>query len=147
EMSEDPNFVSNTVRLPYDSHPLMTSYTFTDPTPGRKTLYVRFTSNTGEKRTFSNWIDLQQLPTATPTPVATNSLNSQAMGKWSPSKWDTCTKEEHDSYFVLGPDGKKYPTWHPVIHRRADGSTCTFGHDHGRNPADSMVWKQVKEYF
>ena len=39
--------------------------------------------------------------------------NSAAMGKWTPNAtYDTCTKEFHDTYFVIGPDGKKYPTWH-----------------------------------
>lgn len=57
-----------------------------------------------------------------------------AYGIWEPGRSDTCSKEIHDSYWVYGPDGKVYPTFHPPIHP-ADG--CTFGHEHGRDPADS----------
>ncbi len=73
--------------------------------------------------------------------------NSHAMGRWEPSTHDTCTKDEHDGYFVYGPDGKKYPTWHSPIHTREDGSTCTFGHEHGRNPSGYQYWDEIKEHF
>jgi hypothetical protein len=62
-----------------------------------------------------------------------------AMGRWTPAAQDSCTKEEHDSYFKIGPDGKKYPTWHPPVHNRANGTTCTFGHEHGRDPSGSNL--------
>jgi hypothetical protein len=62
---------------------------------------------------------------------------SEAYGKWTPSHWDTCTKEIHDRYSAVGPDGKLYPTWHPPV----DPATgCTFGHEHGRNPAGSNLY-------
>ena len=38
---------------------------------------------------------------------------SHAIGVWSPGPLDTCPAELHDSYSVVGPDGKLYPTWHP----------------------------------
>ena len=44
---------------------------------------------------------------------SSNGPTSQAMGQWTPATQDTCTKEFHDTFFVIGPDGKKYPTWHP----------------------------------
>ena len=56
---------------------------------------------------------------------------SIAMNAWTPGPNDTCTREIHDQYAVVGPDGKLYPTWHPAV----DPATgCTFGHDHGRDP-------------
>jgi len=59
---------------------------------------------------------------------------SMAYGAWSPGPHDTCSAEVHDRYWVYGPDGKVYPTYHPPI----DPVTgCTFGHEHGRDPADS----------
>jgi hypothetical protein len=72
---------------------------------------------------------------------------SMAMGKWTPSKWDTCTQAEHDNYFVLGPDGKKYPTWHAPTHKRNDGTTCTFGHEHGRDPRTSALWPTIQQQY
>src|SRR6476469_6165996 len=107
-------------------------------------------------------------PTPTPAPSqpspSSSSLpypNSAAMGLWSPlsgtryngQAWaDTCTKAEHDSFFVLAKDPgtgiiKKYPTWHPPTLRRADGTTCSFGHEHGRDPHKSMLWQQALDYF
>jgi hypothetical protein len=69
---------------------------------------------------------------------------------WTPNPiFDSCTIEEHNAYAVRARDGKWYPTWHAPIHRRADGTTCTFGHEHGRNPRASALWLQVLEanYF
>jgi hypothetical protein len=62
---------------------------------------------------------------------------SQAYGRWTPSHWDTCTKEIHDGYSVVGPDGKLYPTWHPPVDAKTG---CTFGHEHGRNPKHSTLY-------
>lgn len=85
-------------------------------------------------------------PTTHPTTPGSATF-SMAYGKWTPTKWDTCTKEEHDSYSVTGSDGKKYPTWHPAIHKRTDGTSCTFGHEHGMDPKDSKLWSFVQEYY
>jgi hypothetical protein len=69
-------------------------------------------------------------PTPTPTPISSNETSLE-YGTWTPSSWDTCSKEIHDKYFVIGADGKKYSTWHPPV----DPETgCTFGHDHGPDP-------------
>jgi len=89
-------------------------------------------------------------PVVTPIPTPIGGIvgaNSMAMGKWSPSRFDTCTKEEHDSYSILGPDGMRYPTWHAPTHRRSNGTTCTFGHEHGRNPTAYQYWDEVKRHF
>ena len=105
------------------------------------------------------------MPSATPTPpVTTVGTNSAAMGLWNPNTdYDKCfnikdgtvnatatanIKAFHDSFKVLGPDGKWYPTWHPpVAIDPATGAECHFGHDHGRDPSKSMLWLQAKQYF
>ncbi len=64
----------------------------------------------------------------------------QAYSVWTPSGTDTCTREIHDSYSVVGPDGLRYPTWHPPV----DPATgCHFGHEHGRDPAGSRLFHEV----
>ncbi|MFN0099014.1 MAG: hypothetical protein ACKVS7_10100 [Gemmatimonadaceae bacterium] len=66
--------------------------------------------------------------------------NSLAYGIWTPSGTDTCTQATHDSYSVIGPDGLRYPTWHPPV----DPTTgCTFGHEHGRDPRGSNLYRKV----
>jgi len=93
-------------------------------------------------------------PAATQTPVPTTISGggtqsapvgtvSMAFAKWTPSKWDTCTKEQHDAYSVIGPDGKRYPTWHPPL----GPGGCKFGHEHGRNPVGYQYWNEVKKNF
>lgn len=73
---------------------------------------------------------------------------SHAMGLWSPNtKYDTCTKAEHDIFRAKGPDGKWYPTWHPPTMKRADGTTCTFGHEHGRNPEGSNLLPLINSTY
>ncbi len=65
---------------------------------------------------------------------------SAAYGIWTPGPGDTCTKAIHDQYSVVGPDGKRYPTWHPPV----DPVTgCSFGHEHGRDPRGSKLYAQV----
>lgn len=143
-LAEDSGFTKNPVTITsFSSNPFYTSYTFSDPTLGTKTLYAKFISTDNQQQVFNNSIQLSLA--ATPTP--TSGVNAHSMGRWTPSKWDTCTQSEHDLYKVMGSDGKWYPTWHPPIHKRADGTTCTFGHEHGRDPSQSLVWKQVKEFF
>lgn len=63
-----------------------------------------------------------------------------AFGIWTPSGTDTCSKAVHDQYSTIGPDGYRYPTWHPPV----DPATgCTFGHEHGRDPAGSHLFDEV----
>jgi hypothetical protein len=90
-------------------------------------------------------------PTANPTSHPTNhpgtvvaSDNSMALGKWTPNpKFDTCTKDQHETYKVQGPDGKWYPTWHPPL----GPSSCKFGHDHGRNPTGYQYWAEIQSHY
>lgn len=93
-------------------------------------------------------------PTKPPTQGNVGSLDiasapkSAAYGIWTPSQYDTCSKALHDSYSVIGPDGKVYPTWHPpVVVDSSTGKECTFGHEHGRNPKDSPLFKDIQEEF
>ena len=65
--------------------------------------------------------------------IPANATPSRAFGIWNPGPNDTCTKEQHDAYSVVGPDGKLYPTWHPPT----GPGGCTFGHEHGRDPHGS----------
>src|SRR5882672_1493064 len=57
--------------------------------------------------------------------------NAASFGLWTPGANDDCTAAQHDAYSVVGPDHKRYPTWHPPID---PVSGCSFGHDHGRDP-------------
>src|SRR5258706_4404793 len=82
---------------------------------------------------------------STPGSSGTSSRgNSHAVGQWTPATVDTCTQTQHDQYLVTGPDGKKYPTWHPAV----DPATgCTFGHDHGDDPSNSPQWDDLRRHF
>ena len=62
-----------------------------------------------------------------------------AFGIWSPSGTDTCSAVVHNQYLAVGPDGLRYPTWHPPV----DPSGCTFGHEHGRDPVGSELYDEV----
>ncbi|HEU0200071.1 MAG TPA: hypothetical protein VFR86_06505, partial [Burkholderiaceae bacterium] len=69
-----------------------------------------------------------------------NRPSSHAMGRWQPDARynDECPQSLHDSYFVVGPDGKKYPTWHPPSTTDpATDKTCYFGHEHGQDPREA----------
>jgi hypothetical protein len=73
---------------------------------------------------------------------------SAGFGRWQPGPGDTCPKPLHDSYFVIGPDGKRYPTWHPAVGLDpATEEPCRFGHDHGRDPRGSQLWPLLVQHF
>lgn len=87
----------------------------------------------------------------------TTSGESKAFGVWDPanayfasagpSSLPVCSKAEHDRFFVLGPDGLKYPTWHPPVITDSTGKRCTFGHEHGRDPSKYEHWATIKRHF
>lgn len=80
-----------------------------------------------------------QLPPAQP---------SYASATWRPTVFDSCPATVHERYSVIGPDGKRYPTWHPpTTIDPATGARCTFGHEHGRDPAGSDVGEWVAEHL
>ena len=79
---------------------------------------------------------------------SSNAPNSQSMGQWTPTAQDTCSQAFHDSFFVIGPDGKKYPTWHPPeATDPATNQSCSFGHDHGVDPHLSAMWNDLQQQF
>jgi len=66
--------------------------------------------------------------------------DSRAYNLWTPGPTDTCSPEIHNRYATVGPDGLRYPTWHPPT----DPATgCTFGHEHGRDPRGSDLYQSV----
>jgi len=73
-------------------------------------------------------------------PAASATGPSRAFSIWAPGPNDTCPVEVHDSYAMVGPDGKLYPTWHPAID---PGTGCTFGHEHGRDPRGADLFGEV----
>lgn len=66
--------------------------------------------------------------------------DGQAFGIWSPGPNDNCPAAVHDQYWTVGPDRKRYPTWHPPVD---PGTGCSFGHDHGRDPHGSKLYLRV----
>ena len=88
-------------------------------------------------------------PSDPSNPGGSNRPPSAAMGQWTPNAtYDTCSKAFHDTYFVIGPDGKRYPTWHPpVATDPASGRDCTFGHEHGRDPRGSALWEFARDHY
>ncbi|MFD5600103.1 hypothetical protein ACFWHR_08600 [Leucobacter sp. NPDC058333] len=67
---------------------------------------------------------------------------------WAPTEYDTCPAELHASFRVLGPDGKYYPTWHPAQATDPEtGTICTFGHEHGADPATSNISDWVAQWY
>jgi hypothetical protein len=67
---------------------------------------------------------------------------------WAPAANDTCQAALHDRFSVIGPDGLRYPTWHPpAIVDPATGRTCTSGHEHGDDPATSDIANWVGEHL
>jgi hypothetical protein len=66
--------------------------------------------------------------------------DAASFGIWTPSAGDTCSPDVHDGYYAVGPDGLRYSTWHPPVD---PVSGCTFGHEHGRNPAGSDLFAEV----
>jgi hypothetical protein len=76
-------------------------------------------------------------------PLSITYQNTQGYNGEQKELWrrlpDECSMEIHGRYWVQGPDGKVYPTWHPV----KDPSGCYFGHDHGENPLNSpILWQR-----
>lgn len=88
-------------------------------------------------------------PSTPSAPSGSNRPASAALGQWVPNtKYDTCTQAFHDSFVAVGPDGKRYPTWHaPTAVDPATGRECSFGHEHGRDPRGSALYEFVREHF
>lgn len=71
---------------------------------------------------------------------------AHATSGWQPTEYDTCSKQLHDSFSVVGADGKTYDTWHPTVVTDPDtGEVCTFGHEHGDDPTNSDIFEFVAD--
>ena len=80
--------------------------------------------------------------------AATAAESAPPFGQWQPGPHDTCSKKLHDSYSVIGPDGLRYPAWHPPeVTDPKTGKRCTFGHEHGRNPVHSDLYGWVSRHL
>ncbi|MDX2171080.1 MAG: hypothetical protein SF182_28690 [Deltaproteobacteria bacterium] len=92
-------------------------------------------------------------PTPSVTPTCAGSCDrdptlSVAYGLWVPGRFDTCSKALHDAFSVVGPDGKRYPSWHPPqVVDPASGRLCSFGHEHGRDPSGSHLAAWLAAHF
>lgn len=83
-----------------------------------------------------------EAPVETPTSKAYRERN------WTPTGYDTCSAAFHRTFSVIGPDGKLYPTWHPpTAVDPATGQTCSFGHEHGDDPASSDIFTWVTDFL
>lgn len=130
QIAEDSNFTQNVkVIAPFISNPTVVDYTLSST--GNKIIYAKFTADNGQTQIYQASINY--------TSVISTGVSLE-YGSWKPNAtYDTCTKAEHDSFFVIGEDGKKYSTWHPSIYHRSDGTTCSFGHEHGDDPRTSKA--------
>jgi hypothetical protein len=85
------------------------------------------------------------LPPLLPAAVASVAFGQR---NWAPTAADSCPASVHERFSVIGPDGKRYPGWHPPsVTDPATGRACTFGHEHGRNPASSDLAGWVSGHF
>ena len=72
---------------------------------------------------------------------------SHALGLWTPHPvHDTCSAAYHDSFSIVGEDGKRYPTWHPP-EGVENGTPCSFGHEHGRDPKGSALLDDITAQY
>ncbi|GBC71408.1 hypothetical protein HRbin02_01189 [Candidatus Calditenuaceae archaeon HR02] len=89
------------------------------------------------RRTRTRTITRTTTSTST-TSSTTTSQYSDTFPAVNPLILGTCPPEVHDRYYVIGPDGRKYRTWHPVTvpidPKDPSKGTCTFAHEHGDNP-------------
>lgn len=87
-------------------------------------------------------------PTVEPTPEPPTESRAYRERNWTPTSYDTCPASLHKAHSVIGPDGKVYPTWHgPSDTDPATGQTCTYGHEHGDDPATSDIYTWVTDFL
>ena len=68
-------------------------------------------------------------------------IRSNGFGLWPTHMLSTDCVSLHDRYWIAGPDGKAYHTWHPAISSHPDtAETCDFGHEHGNRPDTSPLF-------
>lgn len=132
------------------------------PRGGKRASSVRISENAPKKiSTRSVAITLKRAAAPKPTPTPTTPTTptpttppGPALSKaytdrnWTPTAFDTCPASLHKKYSVIGPDGKLYPTWHPATDiDPATGQSCTYGHEHGDDPATSDIYNWVTDFI
>jgi hypothetical protein len=75
-------------------------------------------------------------PTATTPATPTPSPPPSATPTVVPPSGQPCPDWVHDAVTTTGPDGFAYPTWHGATD---PSSGCTFGHEHGADPRQSVA--------
>jgi hypothetical protein len=86
-------------------------------------------------------------PSASPVPSGTPVSSGDIFGAVLPETLGTCPASVHDRFVTKGPDGKNYRTWHPqtvpLDPNNPSGPSCTFGHEHGADPASSPLFTEA----
>jgi hypothetical protein len=103
----------------------------TSAVAGDGTLSLGLTYVPGTSAAFASSEDTGHAPqlvvtVATPTPTT----------RPAPVAGQPCPQWYHDAITAVGPDGQRYPTWHPAVDR---ATGCYFGHEHGDDPRTSLV--------
>lgn len=122
------------------------------PQGGSKASFVRVKEKAPKKiasRSVPIALKRAASPTQAPAPTPTAPPKSVAFieRNWKPTAIDTCTVALHESHSITGADGKLYPTWHgPTDIDPGTGKTCTYGHEHGDDPATSDIYDWVTDF-
>jgi hypothetical protein len=76
-------------------------------------------------------------PTFTPAPPPPGGY-SETFPEVAANILGNCPAAVHDRYAVIGPNGLKYRTWHPITvpidPANPNGASCSFAHEHGDPP-------------
>lgn len=102
-------------------------------TPGDAVFTVTVTD--ALKRSSSRAVTVTVRAAPPPPAPAIFGVVDETPDKLGLTVFGTCTKALHDTYVLLGPDGVRYRTWHPAV----DPSGCTWGHEHGDDPAKGIA--------
>jgi hypothetical protein len=119
---------------------LLTALMFAPPEAeaARRKKTTTTTTHTSTTRTTTTSYTTTRTTTTSVTSTTTSTAYSDTFPAVNPAILGTCPPEVHDRYFVIGPDGRKYRTWHPVTvpidPSNPSRGTCTFAHEHGDNP-------------
>lgn len=129
------------------------------PRGGKRDAYVRIAEKKPKKistRSVAITLKRAAAPKPTPTPTAPTPTvpagpppsKAYAERNWTPTALDTCPASLHRKYSVVGPEGKLYPSWHPATDiDPATGASCTYGHEHGDDPATSDIYNWVTDFI
>ncbi len=129
------------------------------PRGGKRDAYVRIAEKKPKKistRSVAITLKRAAAPKPTPTPTAPTPTvpagpppsKAYAERNWTPTALDTCPVSLHRKYSVVGPEGKLYPSWHPATDiDPATGASCTYGHEHGDDPATSDIYNWVTDFI